>query len=259
VKKAALALAAAWLLSSTAASATTFTQTSPTGGALPAGVTPVGGIVADLTGTNGTRVVSQLSASSLYEGFSGAGNNPLLIGTQTGFSAAILSAFGGGLSAASFRITLEDGDSAPGDFDDGTDNRLRVDGLDLGFWSSVTTERTTDDGLTVLSSAGLGFANGILSTGWFSTTDPVLLAALFGNLGDGSLSYFVDDVDPNDNFYDFTQGVAGGLINVGQGPVITPPNGAVPEPGTWAMMLLGFGIIGRAMRNRRRQAAIAIA
>ena len=29
------------------------------------------------------------------------------------------------------------------------------------------------------------------------------------------------------------------------------PLGAVPEPGTWAMMLLGFGMIGFAMRRRR--------
>jgi len=28
---------------------------------------------------------------------------------------------------------------------------------------------------------------------------------------------------------------------------------AVPEPGTWAMMLLGFGAIGMAMRSRRRR------
>lgn len=33
----------------------------------------------------------------------------------------------------------------------------------------------------------------------------------------------------------------------GQTRVLTP----VPEPGTWAMMLLGFGVIGSAMRRRR--------
>lgn len=30
--------------------------------------------------------------------------------------------------------------------------------------------------------------------------------------------------------------------------------GAVPEPGTWAMMLLGFGAIGSSMRRRRKTA-----
>jgi hypothetical protein len=32
---------------------------------------------------------------------------------------------------------------------------------------------------------------------------------------------------------------------------------AVPEPGTWAMMLLGFGAIGFSMRRRRTQQNIA--
>jgi hypothetical protein len=32
----------------------------------------------------------------------------------------------------------------------------------------------------------------------------------------------------------------------------TPRVGAVPEPGTWAMMLIGFGAVGVGMRRRRR-------
>lgn len=32
---------------------------------------------------------------------------------------------------------------------------------------------------------------------------------------------------------------------------------AVPEPATWAMMLLGFGAIGLSLRSRRRQPALA--
>jgi len=28
---------------------------------------------------------------------------------------------------------------------------------------------------------------------------------------------------------------------------------AVPEPGTWMMMLLGFGLIGGALRSRKKQ------
>ena len=40
--------------------------------------------------------------------------------------------------------------------------------------------------------------------------------------------------------------------------VLPPPtNGAVPEPGTWAMMLLGFGLIGATVRRRSSNAALA--
>ena len=35
--------------------------------------------------------------------------------------------------------------------------------------------------------------------------------------------------------------------------VIPPPNGAIPEPATWLMMILGFGAIGGMMRAKRRQ------
>lgn len=43
-----------------------------------------------------------------------------------------------------------------------------------------------------------------------------------------------------------------------QAPIITLVSsvttpGAVPEPSTWAMMLLGFGFVGAAMRSHRRQ------
>ena len=31
----------------------------------------------------------------------------------------------------------------------------------------------------------------------------------------------------------------------------TPVNSAVPEPATWAMMIMGFGVVGYAMRRRR--------
>ena len=36
-------------------------------------------------------------------------------------------------------------------------------------------------------------------------------------------------------------------------------NNAVPEPATWAMMLMGFGAAGFAMRRRRRQSGTAFA
>jgi hypothetical protein len=44
------------------------------------------------------------------------------------------------------------------------------------------------------------------------------------------------------------------------GPGFTrlPPSApAVPEPGTWAMMLVGFGSLGVALRVRKRKALTA--
>ncbi|KRB42667.1 PEPxxWA-CTERM sorting domain-containing protein [Phenylobacterium sp. Root700] len=34
--------------------------------------------------------------------------------------------------------------------------------------------------------------------------------------------------------------------------------GAVPEPATWAMMIVGFGLVGGAVRRRRTSAAFAV-
>lgn len=39
----------------------------------------------------------------------------------------------------------------------------------------------------------------------------------------------------------------------------TPPTGGVPEPSTWAMMLLGFAGLGAALRRARRGAAAGLA
>jgi hypothetical protein len=43
-------------------------RNSPAGGALPSSITIIGGIVLDLVGTNGQRVIAQLAASSLFQG-----------------------------------------------------------------------------------------------------------------------------------------------------------------------------------------------
>lgn len=57
--------------------------------------------------------------------------------------------------------------------------------------------------------------------------------------------------------FNLTNGESVGLDSFTFNPVgIVPPVdpiGAVPEPSTWAMLLLGFGIIGGALRSRRRR------
>mgnify|MGYP002780877905 CR=1 FL=1 len=55
-------------------------------------------------------------------------------------------------------------------------------------------------------------------------------------------------------FSNFTSPLTGLRLNSGQNSLEVDNFGvvnAVPEPGTWAMMLLGFGAVGFAMRRRR--------
>lgn len=206
---------------------TIFTTTSPAGGALPSGVTEVGGLVLDMIGINGVRVVSQLSASSLYVGFFDSGvptenrGNPGTIGTQTGL-AAVLAALGGGLQSLAVRISVYDGDTAPGDFDE-NDNALLINGIEIGNFSDVATQETSADGLTILSET-TGFGDNILSTGFFYETDPTILQDVFDSLVATGSSVFQlrDDATAFDNYFDFTQGIDGDLVDVGTPPNISP-------------------------------------
>ena len=50
-------------------------------------------------------------------------------------------------------------------------------------------------------------------------------------------------------------GLLTGLVTARVTPVTVAA--AVPEPATWAMMLMGFGVIGAALRRRRRSFAAA--
>lgn len=224
------------------------TTTSPAGGTLPSGVTVVGGIVTDLRGANGNHVISQIAASGLYQGF--ASVNPFTIGSLSGFTPGVLGSLGGGLTSAAFRFTLYDGDNAPGDFDFDQNFLLVNDQAFAGNnWSQVVTQETTSSGATI-GGTGLGFADERLMTGWFSSSDATFLNALFGSLSSsGALSFGMNDLDPGDNFYDFTLGLDASLINVGQGPVVTPTT--VPEPTT--VVLMATGLLGIAAVARRRR------
>jgi hypothetical protein len=101
---------------------------------------------------------------------------------------------------------------------------------------------------------------------------------LFGSNTDGSLgdflSYGQDELShafTDWGSYDFYSFVSYGTLPLGTDPVEfegTPTDGnfllhsltfttSVPEPATWAMMLLGFGAIGAAMRRNRKKPALA--
>lgn len=228
-------------------SASVFTMTSPTSfGALPGTVSAVGGIVLDLVGANNNRVVAQLAASALYVGF--ANTDPQAIGTQTGFSPAVVAALGGGLTSAAVRITLWDGDTAAGNFDD-NDNTLLLNGYAMGNFSNVQAQETDSNGVASGAPLQYGFDNERLFTGFFYNNSAAFLSSLYTSLGGGGISYALTDVDPYDNYYDFTQGIDASLINVGTGPIVNPT--LTPEPGTFA--LLGLGLLGVFAYSRRQQ------
>jgi hypothetical protein len=46
-------------------------------------------------------------------------------------------------------------------------------------------------------------------------------------------------------------------ISISQTPVTTFVPGGVPEPTTWAMMIIGFGLVGAAMRRRRQTVRVS--
>ena len=230
-----------------------FTYNSPTGQPLPAAVTAVGGIVVDFIGANGSRLVAQRAASGLFVG--STPNTPTFtIGTQTGFSAALL---GGGIAQAAFRVTLFDGDTRSGNFDF-NDNWLLVNGIRVGNFSSVSTILTSGTGVEVAGSIANGFGNQALHTGFFYVNDATTLSSIFASLAGGNIVYGYEDQDPGDQFLDFTQGVDGTLIDTNVPPVVVPPTpGVVPEPATNALMASGLLMLGGIIRSRRKRSVVA--
>lgn len=99
------------------------------------------------------------------------------------------------------------------------------------------------DGVTLLSTSTFYAGAGVQASGFYGTywTDPNYSKLAFA-VGPGSYTFTV------------TGNVAGGPASFA---VRLDSNTGVPEPATWALMLVGFGGLGAGLRRARRQSAAA--
>lgn len=136
-----------------------------------------------------------------------------------------------------FQLLLVDrGDTGTGNFD-------IVFNYDSIQWESGDLQSPGRDGLGG-NSAAVGYNAG---TG----NQPGTYFQFAGSQTPGA---FLDG-GPNSLAANSNVGVAGRYIfNVRNGNV-TPEPGVVPEPGTWALLILGFGVVGGATRRRQRTVA----
>jgi len=88
------------------------------------------------------------------------------------------------------------------------------------------------------ASSGTCFEDGCGYTGWIESTYDI------GVTGSYILRFGVT----NSLDEDYDSGLAFAGLTIAGDPIPT----GVPEPASWAMMLGGFGLVGGAMRNRRR-------
>jgi PEP-CTERM motif len=82
------------------------------------------------------------------------------------------------------------------------------------------------------------------------TTEVSFLNQLLGN-GDTFFAFLANGGDLITNVRYVTDNPPGELTTLKQVRII-PGDNVVPEPSTWAMMLLGFGVVGYSIRRRRK-------
>ena len=199
----------------TFALATPFTETVPGGnGAIPITYPRVGGTMVVLVGANGNIYYQFVNPSTQFQGFQNTGTpvgyqgNPFQLGPAQTLNCgptACTTYFGGSIVEGYVRLTARDGDACVGNFDH-NDVSFRLNGFHVSSFTGPNTERTNMAG-TVSNGFEPCFrdqGSTETSTAWFDISGNT---ALLNNiLTVGSTTPFVQDVDPNDNYWYFTDG-----------------------------------------------------
>jgi hypothetical protein len=121
---------------------------------------------------------------------------------------------------------------------------LNISAFDVDSPFEIDTIYAYDDGVRTR----IGNLTGQSDTYSFATF--TLGATFFDDIANG-LRVEVD-IDAEDNGWILT--LVKSAVSVAGGALPPPTPGAVPEPGTWAMFLGGFGLMGAAIRRRKQQA-----
>lgn len=166
----------------------------------------------------------------------------------------------------SFIETFEDGDADGFGFSLGT-----ITNAPTGGGSSVFGFNTTPGGAYVLELFGeaptFAFTNAVSSFGFYLSG--VQLGNLTVNFVDGGQqSVGINNYQSGVQFFgasgfssaisSFSIGNSGDIIGIDD-LRFTTASAAVPEPGVWAMMILGFFGMGAALRRAKAREALAIA
>jgi hypothetical protein len=141
--------------------------------------------------------------------------------------------------------------------------------------------------------SNFGNASGTFTTAGAASATPTLVTAMTGTMGGNAITLLAPGAyptgAPNDNLFStaapyfsfsglsfaanglnynlYSQGgvrLCGqtvGCQNAAQfsGLTVSEVTSPVPEPATWAMMLLGFGLVGYVMRSRRQRNSVTYA
>jgi Ca2+-binding RTX toxin-like protein len=198
-------------------------------GTLPSVVSEVGGLVLDIIGANGNRLIIQIPATALNNVPAGA---TLVNLASIALTAAQYAALGGGIAEFDVRVTAFDGDSQPQEADGDIVNGFRFNGGVQGDISDNRAQTTSADGRTVITERE-GFGDGTLDTSWIRFSGAAA-TAFYNSINPANPVISIDYVD-TDGAQDaiiWTEGLAPDQAANAVPPTFVPTAGSTGSSST---------------------------
>lgn len=179
--------------------------------------------LSQLTGLSSTNTAMTINRTAPGIGITGGASSPQIDTNQPAQREAMLLSFSNSVSLKGLQLSFID-----------NDDTLQIYGVNA------------DDSLTSLGFGGV-IQTGLAGAATFTNTLP--------NGGTTVLTFLNDQISAYSRFV-FTTRIIGQPN--GQGYRIDNITATIlPEPGSWALLITGFGLIGAIMRRQRRAVALA--